>query len=97
MIGHAEFDLDGFRVCGEKNWRVGGFPARWWWGKTHGFQRPDVCVAFAGGDVSVGPVPLLATAPTVRFGNELVRLGHQLISPVTAEVGDGRWRLRAAA
>ena len=30
MIGHAEFDLDGFQVYGEKNWGVGGFPARWW-------------------------------------------------------------------
>ena len=50
-------------------------------------------MAFAGGDVRLGPVTLPATAVVVRFGDTLVRLGQPLSSPVTAEVGDGRWRL----
>ena len=94
MIGDAELDLDGFHVYAEKNWGAGGFPGRWWWGQAHGFQDPDACVAFAGGDVRLGPMTLAATALVVRFGEALVRLGHPLSSPVTAEVGDGRWRLR---
>jgi hypothetical protein len=94
IIGDREIDLDGFQVYAEKNWGTGGFPGRWWWGQAHGFQRPDACVAFAGGDVRVGPVTLQATALVVRFGDTLVRLGQPIISPVTAEVGDGRWQLR---
>ena len=94
IVGGAKLDLDGFAVYAEKNWGAGGFPGHWWWGQAHGFQRPDVCVAFAGGEVSLGPVTLPATALVVRFGDALVRLGEPLRSPVTAEVGDGRWRLR---
>jgi len=94
MIGGAELDLDGFEVYAEKNWGAGGFPSRWWWGQAHGFQRPDACVAFAGGDVHVGPVRLPATALVVRFGDELLRVGQPFSSPVTAEARDGRWRLR---
>jgi hypothetical protein len=94
IIGDAQLDLDGFRVYAEKNWGAGGFPGRWWWGQAHGFARPEACVAFAGGDVRVGPVTLPATALVVRFGDALVRLGHPLSSPVTAEAGDGHWRLR---
>ncbi|MFL5864190.1 MAG: tocopherol cyclase family protein [Solirubrobacteraceae bacterium] len=93
-IAGARLDLDGFQVYGEKNWGTAGFPGRWWWGQAQGFQRPDACVAFAGGDVRVGPVTLPATALVVRLGDDLLRLGHPLTSPVTAEAGDGRWRLR---
>jgi hypothetical protein len=94
IIGDAELDLDGFEVYAEKNWGAGGFPGRWWWGQAHGFQRPDACVAFAGGDVCVGPVRLSATALVVRFGDALVRLGQPFSSPVSAEADGGRWRLR---
>jgi hypothetical protein len=94
IIGEAAVDLDGFEVYAEKNWGAGGFPGRWWWGQAHGFQDPEACVAFAGGDVPLGPVTLPATAVVVRFGDTLVRLGQPFSSPVTAKVGDGRWRLR---
>ncbi len=93
-IGDTELDLDGFEIYAEKNWGAGGFPGRWWWGQAHGFQDPSACVAFAGGDVRFGPITLPATALVVRFGDALVRLGQPLSSPVSAEVGDGRWRLR---
>jgi hypothetical protein len=94
FIGDVEIDLEGFQVYAEKNWGAGGFPDRWWWGQAHGFQDRQACVAFAGGDVRLGPVTLQATAVVARFGDTLVRLGQPLVSPVTAEVGDGRWRLR---
>jgi hypothetical protein len=94
IIGDTEVDLDGFHTYAEKNWGAGGFPDRWWWGQAHGFQDPEACLAFAGGDVRVGPVTLQATAVVVRFGDTLVRLGQPFSSPVTAEVADGRWRLR---
>jgi hypothetical protein len=42
-------------VYAEKNWGA-GFPERWWWGQAHGFDRPDVCVAFSGGVLTAGPV-----------------------------------------
>jgi Tocopherol cyclase len=93
-IGDAEIDLGGFQVYGEKNWGAGGFPGRWWWGQAHGFQDSEACVAFAGGDVRVGPMTLPATALVVRFGDALVRLGQPFSSPVTAVASDGHWRLR---
>jgi hypothetical protein len=94
IIGDTQLDLEGFHVYAEKNWGAGGFPGRWWWGQAHGFQRPEACVAFAGGDVRVGPLTLQATALVVRFGDAVVRLGQPLSSPVTAETGEGRWQLR---
>src|SRR6201999_2121718 len=81
-------------VYAEKNWGAGGFPRRWWWGQAHGFADPDACVAFAGGDVELGPATLSATALVVCFGGRLVRLRHPVTSPVRAAAGDGRWRLR---
>lgn len=94
VIDGQQLDLDGFAVYGEKNWGAGGFPDRWWWGQAHGFEHAEACVAFAGGDLRVGPVTFPATAIAARVGDTLVRFGHPLGSPVTAEVGDGRWRLR---
>ena len=94
IIGDTDLDLDGFSVYAEKNWGAGGFPARWWWGQAHGFQDCGACVAFAGGDVRLGPMTLPATALVVRFGDSLIRLGQPFSSPVTAVTGDGVWRLR---
>ena len=48
-------DLDGAVAYAEKNWGAGGMPPAWWWGQAHGFDRPDVCVAFAGGRAGLGP------------------------------------------
>ncbi|HEU4657971.1 MAG TPA: tocopherol cyclase family protein [Capillimicrobium sp.] len=94
VLGDEVVDLDGATVYAEKNWGRGGFPDRWWWGQAHGFADADVCVAFAGGSVTLGPVSTTATAIVVRLGDEVVRLGDPLLSPVRAEVGDRGWRLR---
>ena len=48
-LGDETIDLDGAVAYAEKNWGAGGMPPAWWWGQAHGFDRPDVCVAFAGG------------------------------------------------
>jgi hypothetical protein len=95
ILGEQRFELAGAAVYAEKNWGRGGFPERWWWGQAHGFARPDVCVAFAGGTVGLGPARLRATALACRIGDTLIRLGDPIVSPVHAEIGPGRWRMRA--
>jgi hypothetical protein len=95
VLGDVTLDLTGFDVYAEKNWGRGGFPERWWWGQAQGFDRPDVCVVFAGGVVRLGPASLTATALVVRLGDTLIRLGQPLLSGVAADVGREHWHLRA--
>jgi len=98
--GYAEFDgerweFDGAQVYGEKNWGAEGFPDAWWWGQAHGFAERDVCVAFAGGEVTAGPLRTTVTALVVRLPDgRVLRLGDPVVSPVRAEVGDETWNLR---
>lgn len=94
VLGDAVLELDGWHAYAEKNWGRGGFPDRWWWGQAQGFDDPDVCVAFAGGEVRIGPATTTATALAVRMDDTLVRLGQPLLSPVRAEVRDDTWSLR---
>jgi hypothetical protein len=95
VVGEETWDLDGWAVYAEKNWGRGGFPDSWWWGQAQGFADPSVCVAFAGGDVTVGPLRTTVTALVVLLpGGRLVRLGDPIVSPVHAEVTDERWLLR---
>jgi hypothetical protein len=95
VIGETVWDLDGWSVYGEKNWGKGGFPDSWWWGQAQGFDDPSVCVAFAGGDVSAGPLRTRVTALVVLLpGGRLLRLGDPVFSPVHAEVSDEHWVLR---
>jgi hypothetical protein len=88
------WDLTGCQVYAEKSWGR-GFPPAWWWGQAHGFDRPDVRVAFAGGTLGRGCV----TAPV---GGLVLGLGGRRIElfPPTALVRGGvragRWRLTAA-
>lgn len=95
VLGDRTWSLDGAQVYAEKNWGKGGFPEAWWWGQAQGFDEPDACVAFAGGDVTAGPVHTTVTAVVVRLpGGRTLRLGNPLVSPVQARVGDERWVLR---
>jgi hypothetical protein len=94
VVGDHTWELDGWSVYGEKNWGKGGFPDAWWWGQAQGFADPSVCVAFAGGDVTAGPLRTRVTALVVLLpGGRLLRLGDPVVSPVHAEVSDERWLL----
>lgn len=66
-IGTETWRLSDARVYAEKNWGSSGFPAAWWWGQAQAFGEPDVCVAFAGGEVSAGPLRTKVTALVVRL------------------------------
>lgn len=94
VVGQERWDLDGWTVYAEKNWGKGGFPDSWWWGQAQGFANPSVCVAFAGGEVTAGPLRTTVTALVVLLPDgRLVRLGDPVFSPVHAEVTDERWLL----
>jgi hypothetical protein len=93
-IAGCEIDLDGATVYAEKNWGRGGFPPAWWWGQAQGFDRDDVCVAFAGGRAGVGRAQVLATSLVARVGGEVVRAVRPL-HPMRVEVGPRGWRLHA--
>jgi hypothetical protein len=95
VVGDDTWDLDGWQVYAEKNWGKGGFPDAWWWGQAQGFADPSACVAFAGGDVTAGPLRTRVTALVVLLpGGRLVRLGDPVVSPVEARVTDESWVLR---
>jgi hypothetical protein len=94
VLGGAVVQLDGAALYAEKNWGAGGFPRRWWWGQAQGFDAPEVCVAFAGGELALGPLALHPTALVVRLGRDVIRLGNPLVAPVHAEIGSGQWSLR---
>lgn len=95
VVGSDTWELDGWAVYAEKNWGKGGFPDSWWWGQAQGFADPTVCVAFAGGEVTAGPLRTTVTALVVLLPDgTLVRLGDPAVSPVRAEVSDERWILR---
>jgi hypothetical protein len=91
-IGGAEIDLDGAVAYAEKNWGAGGMPPRWWWGQAHGFDRPDACIAFAGGRAGIGPARVVASALVVALGNE-VRSLVRPPRPLRVEVDERGWRL----
>jgi hypothetical protein len=93
IIGGAVVDLDGATAYAEKNWGAGGHPPAWWWGQAHGFEREDVCVAFAGGEAMVGRVPVLATSIVVAVGEEVLRLVRPVLALRVAVDASG-WRLR---
>ncbi|HET9104035.1 MAG TPA: tocopherol cyclase family protein [Solirubrobacteraceae bacterium] len=95
VVGPDQFTLDGYHAYAEKNWGEGGFPPRWWWGQAQGFDHPDVCVAFAGGDLRVGSATIQATSLVVALGNEVIRLGNPALAPARTTAGDGHWSLRA--
>ncbi len=95
VVGAETWVLDGWSVYAEKNWGKGGFPDSWWWGQAQGFADPSVCVAFAGGEVTAGPIRTTVTAVVVLLPDgTLLRLGDPVVSPVHAEVTDERWVLR---
>jgi tocopherol cyclase len=94
-VGTQAIDLDGAIAYAEKNWGAGGMPPAWWWGQAHGFDRPDVCVAFAGGRAGLGPLRATATALVVAVGDEL-RTVVRPLRPLRVGVDERGWRLAGA-
>lgn len=93
VLGGEDVTMRAASAYHEKNWGAGGFPPAWWWGQSHGFDREDVCVAFAGGRAGLGPLQASATSLVVRVGDEIVRIVRPL-QPVAVDVGGAGWRLR---
>ena len=93
QLGGRTLHLEGAAAYAEKNWGRGGFPPAWWWGQAQGFEREDVCIAFAGGVIEPGPFSLEVTALVARVGRDVVRLGDPLVSPVRAEISNDRWQV----
>jgi tocopherol cyclase len=94
-IGADAIDLDGAVAYAEKNWGAGGMPPAWWWGQAHGFDRPDVCVAFAGGRAGLGRLKPKATALVVALGDE-VRTVVRPPRALRVSVDERGWRLAGA-
>jgi hypothetical protein len=93
VLGGEAVSLDGWTVYAEHTWGAGGFPPRWWWGQSQGFERPDVCVAFAGGDVEIGPTSVQASSVVVALGDQVLRLGNPLLAPVHVEADGSTWQV----
>lgn len=94
-LGTNTVDLGGFQAYAEKNWGRGGFPGGWWWGQAQGFGRADACVAFAGGELRIGPRRVEATAIVVALGERRVRLGNPVLAPTRTSIVGADWELRA--
>jgi hypothetical protein len=88
-LGGAEVAIDAAAYA-EKNWGA-AFSDHWWWGQA--FPDADVCVAFAGGRIRLGPVDVAPTAVVLHVGSELVRLGPPGARMASAAT-DGAWRVR---
>ena len=95
--GADQWELDGAGVYAEKNWGR-GFPLRWWWGEAHDFEGAagEVCVAFSGGVLSLGPIAVTVGGVVARVGDEVIRL-----TPPTAlvrsqvDIERDRWQVDA--
>jgi tocopherol cyclase len=78
----------------ERNWGS-GFPRRWWWGQAHDFNGADVCVAFSGGLLELGPLSRDVTGVVVRLGDRVLRITPPALVSCTCD-GE-RWRIDARA
>ena len=79
------------KLYAERNWGA-GFPLRWWWGQAHDFGDADVCVAFSGGLLSLGPIARDVNGVVVRVGTKVIRMTPPLL--VRSHVGDNQWSIR---
>ncbi|WP_024804100.1 tocopherol cyclase family protein [Nocardia sp. BMG51109] len=96
--------LDGYARVGTESWKLGeftayaekawgrGFPTRWWWGQAHGFDRPDVCVAFAGSALRLGNVSANPSVLVARVGPRVIRLAPPFAG-VRTRIGQGTWQV----
>lgn len=89
--GGQNWTFDGAKLYAERNWGA-GFPLRWWWGQAHDFGDDDVCVAFSGGLLSLGPIARDVNGIVVRIGSKVIRMTPPVL--VRSRVGDNQWFLR---
>jgi len=92
--GSESWSFDGAKVYAERNWGK-GFPLRWWWGQAHDFGGDDVCVAFSGGLLSLGPIARDVNGIVVRVGKKVIRMTPPVL--VRSEVGDNQWLIRGTS
>ena len=76
----------------ERNWGS-GFPLRWWWGQAHDFDGDDVCVAFSGGLLELGPLQREVTGVVVRLRDRVLRITPPAM--VSGMCDRDRWRIDA--
>ena len=76
----------------ERNWGA-GFPLRWWWGQAHDFGGDDVCVAFSGGLLELGPLKRDVTGVVVRLGDRVLRITPPAL--VSSNCDGRRWHIGA--
>lgn len=76
----------------ERNWGA-GFPLRWWWGQAHDFGEADVCLAFSGGLLELGPLKRDVTGVVVRLGDRVLRITPPAL--VSSECDVQSWHIDA--
>ncbi len=86
------WDFDNAALYCERNWGA-GFPRRWWWGQAHDFADADVCVAFSGGLLELGPLSREVTGVVVRLGDRVLRITPPALTSYRG--GEDRWRISA--
>ena len=89
--GEESWTFTDAKLYAERNWGA-GFPLRWWWGQAHDFGDADVCVAFSGGLLSLGPVARDVNGIVVRLGTQVIRMTPPVL--VRSQLGDNQWSLR---
>ncbi|GAA0445338.1 tocopherol cyclase family protein [Streptomyces olivaceiscleroticus] len=94
-VGGQDWDLTGCEVYAEKSWGR-GFPALWWWGQAHAFDRPGVAVAFAGGLLGRGRLSSRVSGLVVELAGRRLRMFPPR-AIVRGGVEGGAWRITAAA
>ncbi|HPZ94927.1 MAG TPA: tocopherol cyclase family protein [Mycobacterium sp.] len=87
-FGGERWTFDNAKLYAERNWGA-GFPLRWWWGQAHDFGDDDVCVAFSGGLLSLGPIGRDVNGVVVRIGETVIRMTPPVL--VRSTVGDSNW------
>lgn len=89
--GGERWMFDDAKLYAERNWGA-GFPLRWWWGQAHDFDDDDVCVAFSGGLLSLGPIARDVNGIVVRVGGTVIRMTPPVL--VRSTVGNNQWLIR---
>ncbi len=89
-----DWQFDDARLYCERNWGA-GFPQRWWWGQAHDFGDDDVCVAFSGGLLELGPLKTEVTGVVVRLGSRVLRITPPALTTYRFDRDSWHWQITA--